>query len=279
MPARALRLGLVLLALVAAPEVTNAAAPGAAPEVTNAAAPGAANGATGGAAGAAATAPGPLATTPACPDAGAYAVSDAPLPALAAALRAPAPVEILAIGSASTAAADGYPQHLLAALRAARPGSVFHLTVRGARGLLADESLALLRAALHERRAPLVLWQVGTVEAVRGVRPEAMVDALEAGAAAVARQGGDLVLIDPQYSRFLEANVDLDPYQQAIASVAGQGGVVLFHRFALMRDWADAGTLDLERTVPKARAAVAARLAECVGTALARFVLSGAGAH
>ena len=265
MLARALRLGLVLLPMLAAGGATSGATSGAT------------GGAAGGAASAAVTAPGPPVATPACPDAGEYAVSDESLPALAAALRSAAPVEILAIGSASTAAADGYPQHMLAALRAARPGIVFHLTVRGARGLLADETLALLQAALHERRIPLVLWQVGTVDAVRGVRPEAMADALEAGAAAVTRQGGDLVLIDPQYSRFLEANVDLDPYQQAIAAVAAQGGVVLFHRFALMRDWADAGTLDLERAAPKARAAVAARLADCVGTALARFVLSGAG--
>jgi len=151
--------------------------------------------------------------------------------------------------------------------------------VRGGRGQSAEETLAVLQAALHEERAPLVLWQVGTVDAVRGVRPEALADALEAGAEAVRRQGGDLVLIDPQYSRFLEANVDLDPYRQAIAAVAAQGGVVLFDRFAMMRAWADAGTLDLERAAPKARAAVAARLAECVGAALARFVLSGASAH
>ena len=228
---------------------------------------------------AAAAAPPPPAAAPACPDAGEYAASEAPLPALAAALRSGAPVEILAVGSASTAAAEGYPRRMLAALRAARPGAAFRLTVQGARGLQADQTLALLRAALHAGRTPLVLWQVGTVDAVRGLRPEALADALEAGAADVTAQGGDLVLIDPQYSRFLEANVDLDPYQRVIASVAAQSGVVLFHRFALMRDWADAGTLDLERTVPKARAAVAARLADCVGTALARFVLSGAGAH
>jgi hypothetical protein len=200
------------------------------------------------------------------------------LAALTAALRSGTTVEILAVGSASTAAADGYAQHMLAALRAARPGTTFRLTVRGARGLQADETLPLLTAALRAQRTPLVLWQVGTVDAVRGVRPEALADTLDAGAAAVLRQGGDLVLVDPQFSRFLEANVDLEPYEQAIASISAQTGVVLFHRFALMRDWADAGTLDLERAAPKERAAVAARLAVCVGATLARFVLSGAAA-
>ena len=276
MPVRALRLGLVLLALVAATGAANAAATNAAP---NGAANGAASGAVanGSAASGAATAPSLPAAAPACPDAGTYAASEAPLPALAAALRSGATVEILAIGSASTAAADGYAQHMLAALRAARPGTRFRLTVQGARGLTAEQTLALLTAALRAQRTPLVLWQAGTVDAVRGVRPDALADTLDAGAAAVARQGGDLVLIDPQFSRFLQANVDLAPYEQAIASISAQSGVVLFHRFALLRDWADAGTLDLERAVPKQRAAMAARLAACVGTALARFVLSAPG--
>ena len=118
--------------------------------------------------------PAPAAPVPAaaaCPDPGDYAIADQALPAVAAALRAGKAVEILAVGSASTAAPDGYAEHMLAALRAARPGTEFRLTVRGARGMVAEETLALLQAALRDRRYTLVLWQVGTVDAVRGSRP------------------------------------------------------------------------------------------------------------
>ena len=53
--------------------------------------------------------------------------------------------------------------------------------------------------------------------------------------------GGDLVLIDPQFSRFLRANTDLDPYENVMQQVATMPGVALFRRFDLMRSWADTG--------------------------------------
>ncbi len=134
-----------------------------------------------------------------------------------------------------------------------------------------------LDAALKRQRFPLVLWQTGTVEAVRGIRPEELRLVLEDGADRVHSQGGNLILIDPQFSRFLRANTDIEPYQRAMAAAAELPGTDLFNRFDLMHAWASDGSLDLERTPPPEQPAAIAMLSRCVGRALARFVLNGIG--
>ncbi len=110
---------------------------------------------------------------------------------------------------------------------------------------------------------------------MRGLRPDGMLELLHEGAERVRDAGGDLVLIDPQFSRFLRANTDLDPYEGVMQQVATMPGVVLFHRFELMRAWANDGRLDLERTPKADRDKALEELNMCLGQALARFVLSG----
>ena len=151
--------------------------------------------------------------------------------------------------------------------------------------MTAEDMLALLEAAVKQQRCPLVLWQTRIspwrrgsrdVEAVRGLQPSGMLDVLHAGAEQVRAAGGDLVLIDPQFSRFLRANTDLDPYENVMQQVATMPGVVLFRRFDLMRSWANDGRIDLERTPKADRDKALEELNACLGKALARFVLSGA---
>ncbi len=217
-----------------------------------------------------------------------FLTTDVSLAQLAAAIAAGGPVDILAVGSATTvgsvtnagehSAAQGgaFPWQMVRALNAALPSVEFRLTVRGGRGMTAEDMLPLLDAALKERHYPLVLWQTGTVEAVRGLQPNGMLDVLHTGAERVRDAGGDLVLIDPQFSRFLRANTDLDPYEGVMQQVATMPGVALFHRFDLMRAWANDGRIDLERTPKADRDKALEGLNACLGKALARFVLNGA---
>jgi len=217
----------------------------------------------------------PLFAAPTCPAIPTDLVPDQPLPHLAAALRPGGNLSILAIGSASTAAAQGYLVALRAALAAARPDLSLRLTIRAARGADAADGLRRLTAALAGGRYDLVLWQTGTVDAVRGARPDDLADTLEAGAAAVARHGASLVLIDSQFSRFLRANLDLEPYETVLRAVALQPGAALFPRTELMQGWADQDEIDPERAAdPRAGRAAAARAQACVGAALAHFLLA-----
>lgn len=219
-----------------------------------------------------------------------FTMPEEPLPHVAAAIAASGPLNVLALGSASTvgeaaALADGtapaqsFPYKMAAALQAAQPRVAVQLTVSGGRGMTAEQMLPLLRQAMKAQRYQLVLWQTGTVEAVRGLAPDDLLAALIEGAELVQRSGANLVLIDMQFSRFLRANADLDPYQAVLQQTATLSGVVVFHRFDLMHDWANEGRIDLERTSRAQRGAMIALLNTCVGEALARFVLNGATAE
>ncbi|MGH7153986.1 MAG: hypothetical protein ACREF3_08640 [Acetobacteraceae bacterium] len=215
----------------------------------------------------------------ACPETNDFTTPNQPLDNLAAALKAGGPIDILAIGSASTVAHGkaGFPYQMVDALQAGLPKATFRLTVKGNRGLTAADMYEELRTGLARERYRLVLWQTGTVEAVRGTRPDDLREVLEEGADLVAAQGGNLILIDPQFSRFLRANTDLEPYKQAMETAAEVPGADLFRRFELMHSWAQDGALDLERTAPKEQETAVRTLNACLGEALAKFVLNGVG--
>ena len=177
-------------------------------------------------------------------------------------------------GAVSTQPASerAFPLQMAKQLRTVVPGLDVDVTVRGGRGLLATEMLDLLRKELAAKHYDLVLWQTGTVEAVRNLPPGEFGQTLSDGAQAVQEAGANLVLVDPQYSRFLQTNSNLDPYFQALQQVAAMPGVVLFHRFDLMRGWANDGGIDLERTSRSDRDKAVATLHACLGRHLARLI-------
>ncbi len=202
-------------------------------------------------------------------------------------------LDILAIGSGSTVGDisgsgggpsystpdNSFPYRMQVALQSLRPGVRFNLTVRGGRGLLAEAMLPILQQEVAAHHYDLVLWQTGTVEAVHGVRPDALHAVLEDGVQSAVRSGADVVLIDPQFSRFLRANVDLGPYETVLRQMTDGPGVTLFPRFDLTREWVTSGQVDLERVDKDQRDSTIALLNDCLGHALARYVLAGAAEH
>ena len=252
-----------------------------------------------------------LAMTPAgpcqAPDETAGAI--AALPKVAAALQSGATLNVLAVGSATMfgpeaslvtgtvtsqalgnnsalptqaklftrpASEHAFPLQMAKALQDAVPGLEVKMTVRGGRSLLATDMLVLLREELTTHHYDLVIWQTGTVEAVRNLPPGEFGQTLSDGAETVAAAGANLVLVDPQYSRFLQTNSNLEPYEQGLQQVAAMPGVVLFRRYDLMRAWANENQIDLERTPRSDRQKMIELLHSCLGRHLARFVLDSA---
>ena len=167
-----------------------------------------------------------------------------------------------------------FPLQMAKQLSTLIPGLNVDVTVRGGRGMLASEMLEQLHKELAAKHYDLVIWQTGTVEAVRNLPPGEFGQTLSDGAQAVLDAGADLVLVDPQYSRFLQTNSNLDPYFQALQQVSAMPGVILFRRFDLMRGWANDGGLDLERTGRSDRERAVVTLHACLGRHLARLVAS-----
>jgi hypothetical protein len=217
-----------------------------------------------------------------CPPAAEEQADAGALPHLGAALKPGATINILAVGAgadmkpASTGTPSGFFSQLSRALEANVQGLHAVVTARGGRGLLAPMQLGLIRTALSQHPYQLVLWQTGTIDAVQDEPPEDFYQALTDGADTISRANADLVLVEPQYSRFLEANADLSPYLSAMQAAGAEQGRLVFHRYALMHDWEDADLIDLEHASLSDRPAVAARLHACIATELARALLRGA---
>jgi acyl-CoA thioesterase-1 len=117
------------------------------------------------------------------------------------------------------------------------------------------------------------------VEAVQGLRPDVLGGVLQDGADAADEAHADLVLIDPQFSRFLRANADLNPYETVLVQMTNTQAVTLFHRFDLTQAWVNTGQVDLERVSRDQRDKTIGLLNECLGRALAQYVLAGAQEH
>lgn len=241
------------------------------------------------------------------PDDAAGAV--AALPQVAAVLRPGAMLEVLAIGSATMFGPEAslspgtitsqslgnstplpikaklfsqppseraFPLQMAKAMRGTVPGLQVNITVRGGRSLLATDMLSLLRTELAAKHYDLVLWQTGTVEAVRNVPPSEFAQTLSEGADSVLAANANLVLVDPQYSRFLQTNSNIEPYELGFQQVAAMPGVILFRRYDLMRGWANDDQIDLERTPRSDRQRVSETLHACLGRHLAQLIVESA---
>ncbi|MCX8132447.1 MAG: GDSL-type esterase/lipase family protein [Roseococcus sp.] len=220
------------------------------------------------------------ASGPACDLPGDFAQAARPLPALSRALER-GPVLILALGSGSITGPGSsgpeaaWPGRLQALLSERYPGRSIEVAVRGGRGVSVTDHLALLRESLANETPALILWQLGTVEAVRGMDPDEMTEALRRGLEHIRRRGADVIVVDQQYSRFLRANSNIEPYREKLRLAAAAAGAALFPRYDLMQHWVETGAVDLERTPRPGRTAAVDKLNDCVARALAELIIRG----
>ena len=84
----------------------------------------------------------------------------------------------------------------------------------------------------------LVVWQVGTNDAVGGVDPDAFRANLAAGVAAAQAKRAPIVLVDPQFYFGIRNLARFQQYVTIIAEVGAANHVPVFSRFAMMKAWA-----------------------------------------
>jgi hypothetical protein len=130
-------------------------------------------------------------------------------------------------------------------------------------------------AKLVEAKKPtLVIWQTGTVDAMRSVDPDDFRSAVDDGVVALQNAGADVVLINLQYSPRTETMISVPPYLDDMRMVAQQHDVPLFDRFAIMRQWNESGSFDLFSASHGLE--LAKRVHDCLGRALSKFVIDAA---
>lgn len=204
--------------------------------------------------------------------------SESSLPKVADAIKNGRPLNILVVGSRSStitsSEASAYPGRLQAILKQKLPTVPVSLSVELQTSKTAEEVDATLVKLVEAKRPTLVIWQTGTVDAMRAIDPDDFRSAVDEGVVALQNAGTDVILLNLQYSPRTETMISAPPYLDNMRVVAQQHDVPLFDRFAIMRHWNDAGDFDLFSTSHGID--LAKRVHDCLGRALSTFVIDAA---
>ena len=165
-----------------------------------------------------------------------------PLRSLSRAVRANRPIRVLAIGSSSTVGVGAssptatYVAKLETSLEGVFKGLDVQVVGRGLSGEVAQGAADRMRAEVEAAKPDLVIWQVGTNDALRKVTIESLQKCLRTTLAWLAENRVEVVLIDPQYGEALVKDTHYEHVVAAIAQVARQSRVLLVDRFEAMRE-------------------------------------------
>lgn len=165
----------------------------------------------------------------------------APLPHVAAALRSQARIRVVAMGSSSTAGvgasspAKTYPAQLETILERTFKDRDVVIANRGVSGELATATAERLKKELGVEQPDLVLWQVGTNDALAKVPVEEFKDTVRSTVQWLKEHRIDAVLVGLQYSPRMAQDAHHTVIRQALQEIASAENVLLVRRFEAMR--------------------------------------------
>jgi lysophospholipase L1-like esterase len=165
-----------------------------------------------------------------------------PLRGLRRAIRDGRDPKVLAIGSSSTVGvgasrpANAYIAKLETHLKRTFAGRDFDVVGKGMSGEVAEGQSARMKDTVAEVKPDLVLWQVGTNDALRHVDLTSFKDCLRRTLRWLRENNVDTVLVDPQYGDELDKDAHYAETVAAVAEVAREMRVLLVDRFEAMRE-------------------------------------------
>jgi lysophospholipase L1-like esterase len=165
-----------------------------------------------------------------------------PLSSMRRAVRSKTHVKVLAIGSSSTVGVGAssptatYVARLETSLEGALKGTDFDVIGRGKSGEVAQGAADRMKQEVEETRPDLVVWQVGTNDALRHVSLDKFKSCLKTTLSWLAERKIDVVLVDPQYGETLAKDEYYGKVVGAVTEVAREMSVLLVDHFEAMRD-------------------------------------------
>ncbi|HRJ68385.1 MAG TPA: SGNH/GDSL hydrolase family protein [Beijerinckiaceae bacterium] len=163
-----------------------------------------------------------------------------PLPNLAASLERKLPLKVMAIGSSSTvgigasAPSRSYPNQLSEILLRNYTDLKLTMVNRGVSGELAAVTAERLRMQVALERPTLVLWQVGTNDALNRVPVEQFVQTVTNHVRWMKSHDIDVVLVGLQYTAKSVRDEHYHAIRHALTELAEREGVLLVRRYAAM---------------------------------------------
>ncbi|HUB97632.1 MAG TPA: GDSL-type esterase/lipase family protein [Stellaceae bacterium] len=204
---------------------------------------------------------------------------DAKLKATALRLHDQKPVTIVAIGGASTAGTAagngdqyGYPRRLQEALRRRHPGATVTVLNKGVPRQLTQQMVDRFATDVIPADPTLVLWETGTVDAVRGIDVDQFTDAVQQGIAALRQHNFDVMLVNMQYNPSTGSVINFEPYMEALNHAADLDGTLIFRRFEIMKYWSESGVFDFVDVPKERRVQLAEEVYRCLGDAMAEAI-------
>lgn len=187
-------------------------------------------------------------------------------------------LDVLVVGAGSStlagAEAKAYPARLQAALSESLPGVAVKVQVDVKPGRTAIDAVKPIATGLAATRPTLMVWQAGTVDAMKSVDLDEFSGALDKGIDAAHTAGSDVVLVNGQYSPRTESIIALSQYSEHMRWVALRNDSPLFDRYGIMKLWSDTGTFDFMTHTKKLD--MAEQVHDCIGRLLADLVIKSA---
>jgi lysophospholipase L1-like esterase len=204
--------------------------------------------------------------------------TESALPKVAEAIKNNRPLDVLVVGSRSStiggSEAGAYPSRLQDLLKETLPQVPVNVSVELQGKKTAEEVASGLVKLVEAKKPTLVIWQTGTVDAMRSIDPDDFRSAVDEGVVALKSTDTDVILMNLQYSPRTESMISAPPYLDNMRVVAQQHEVPLFDRFAIMQQWNDQGDFDLFSTAHGID--LARRVHDCLARALSKFVIDAA---
>lgn len=167
--------------------------------------------------------------------------ANAPLPNLAKALEEHRTVEILAVGSAATetiganAGVKSYPVQVEDLLKVALKGIDVDIVNRGTGGEVAQTSSDRIRSEVALLKPDLVLWQLGTNDALARVDPDEFTEIVKSTVDWLKANDIDVVLVGLQYTPRLNRDESYFAIKRALDKIAQDEHILYVKRYDAMK--------------------------------------------
>jgi lysophospholipase L1-like esterase len=191
----------------------------------------------------AAPAAGPLppALSPSCEAPANYIAANAPLPHLATALSEHRTLQILAVGSAAleslgeSSGVKSYPVQIENLLKVALKGVDVDVINRGTGGEVALTSAERIRSEVALTKPDLILWQLGTNDALARIDPDQFTDTVKSTVDWLKANNIDVVLVGLQYTTRFAKDEYYFAIKHALDKIAKDEGILYIKRYDAMK--------------------------------------------
>ena len=183
----------------------------------------------------------PPALSPQCDVPAADIAAPAPLPNVSKALNEHRVLHILAIGSAASAGLGmssgikSYPVQITDILESALKGVDVEITNRGVGGEVAQTSAERIRSEVALAKPDLVLWQLGTNDALSRVDPDQFSDIVKTTVDWLRDSQIDVVLVGLQYTSRFAKDASYDAIRAALTKIAADEKILYVRRYDAMK--------------------------------------------